>query len=112
MDYFKIDIDDLIVVVDDMALEPGKIRLRLNGSSGGHNGLKNINALIGSQNFARIRFGLGNEFHRGQQVDFVLGKWSDEEKPVLKERIAMAVDMIKSFVAIGLQLTMTQFNNK
>lgn len=108
----NIALENLLVVVDDLAIPFGTLRMKGKGSDGGHNGLKNINALIGSQNFARIRFGLGNEFHRGQQVDFVLGKWSDEEKPVLKERIAMSVDMIKSFVAIGLQLTMTQFNNK
>lgn len=108
----NIPVENLLVIVDDLAIPFGTLRLKGKGSDGGHNGLKNINALVGTQNYARIRFGLGNEFHKGAQVDFVLGTWTDEEKPVLKERIAMAVEMIKSFVAIGLQLTMTQFNNK
>lgn len=108
----NIPVENLLVVVDDLAIPFGTLRLKGKGSDGGHNGLKNINALIGTQNYARIRFGLGNEFHKGAQVDFVLGTWTDDEKPILKERMAMAAEMIKSFVAIGLQLTMTQFNNK
>lgn len=108
----NISLENLLVVVDDLAIPFGTLRMKGKGSDGGHNGLKNINALLGTQNYARIRFGLGNEFSRGGQIDFVIGKWTEDEEPVLKERIAMAVEMIKSYVAIGLQLTMTQFNNK
>lgn len=108
----NVPLDNLLVVVDDLAIPFGTLRLKGKGSDGGHNGLKNINALLGTQSYARIRFGLGNEFSRGGQIDFVIGKWSDEEQAALKDRINVAVDMIKSFVAVGLQLTMTQFNNK
>lgn len=108
----NISLENLLVVVDDLAIPFGTLRMKGKGSDGGHNGLKNINALLGTQNYARIRFGLGNEFSRGGQIDFVIGKWTEDEEPVLKERIAMAVEMIKSYAAIGLQLTMTQFNNK
>ncbi|MCQ2204040.1 MAG: aminoacyl-tRNA hydrolase [Bacteroidales bacterium] len=108
----KIPLENLLVIVDDLAIPFGSLRLKGKGSDGGHNGLKNINALLNTQNYARIRFGLGNEFRQGGQVDFVIGKWTEEEKPLLEERIKVAVEMIKSFVAIGLQLTMTQYNNK
>ncbi len=108
----NIPIENLLIVVDDLALPFGTLRLKGKGSDGGHNGLKNINALLGTQNYARLRFGLGNEFRKGGQVDFVLGKWTDEELPILNQRIETASELIKSFIAIGLQLTMTQFNNK
>ncbi len=108
----NIPLENLLVVVDDLALPFGTLRLKGKGSDGGHNGLKNINQLLGTQNYARLRFGLGNEFRRGGQIDFVLGQWTDEEKPILTERINIATELIKSFIAIGLQLTMTQFNNK
>ena len=108
----NIPTENLLVVVDDLALPFGTLRLKGKGSDGGHNGLKNINLLLGTQNYARLRFGLGNEFRRGAQVDFVLGQWTDDEKPILAERINTATELIKSFIAIGLQLTMTQYNNK
>lgn len=108
----KIPIENLLVVVDDLALPFGTLRLKGKGSDGGHNGLKNINEMIGSNNYARIRFGLGNEFSRGGQIDFVIGHWTDEEQETVNDRFAVAAEMIKSFVTIGLQLTMTQFNNK
>jgi len=108
----NIPIENLLIIVDDLALPFGTLRLKGKGSDGGHNGLKNINELLGTQNYARLRFGLGNEFRRGGQIDFVLGQWTTEEQPILQQRIATAVELIKSFVAIGLQLTMTQFNNK
>ncbi len=108
----KIPIENLLVVVDDLALPIGTIRLKGKGSDGGHNGLKNINELLGTSNYARLRFGIGNEFSRGGQIDFVIGHWGEDEASVVKERIGVAVEVIKSYVAVGLQLTMTQFNNK
>lgn len=104
--------ENILVVVDDLALPVGAIRLKGKGSAGGHNGLKNITELLGTENYPRLRFGIGNEFRRGGQIDFVLGGWSDEEKPVVDERMEMAAECIRTYVCIGLQLTMTQFNNK
>ncbi len=108
----KIGVENLLVIVDDLALPIGTIRLKGKGSDGGHNGLKNINAMIGTSNYARLRFGIGNEFSRGGQIDFVIGHWNDDEAPIVKERIGIAAEAVKSYVSIGLQLTMTQFNNK
>ena len=105
----KIEVDNLFVVVDDLNLEFGKVRLRGKGSDGGHNGLKDINQTIGS-NYARLRFGIGSDFPRGRQVDYVLGEWSDEEREQLPELIKRAVEMCKSFVAIGLAHSMNQYN--
>ncbi len=108
----KISVENLLVLVDDLALPFGSLRLKGKGSDGGHNGLKNINAMVGGQNYPRIRFGIGNEFSPGAQIDFVLGKWTDDEKTTLDERVGVAAEMVKSYVSIGLQLTMTQYNNK
>ena len=108
----KIPIENLLVVVDDLSLPFGTLRMKGKGCDGGHNGLKNINLMLGSCNYARIRFGIGNEFSRGGQIDFVLGRWTDEEQATVGERFRIAGEMIKSFVTIGLQLTMTQYNNK
>jgi PTH1 family peptidyl-tRNA hydrolase len=82
------------------------------GGSGGHNGLKNIELILGNANYARLRFGVGAEFSKGNQVDYVLGNWSDEEKKTLSDRIKKAADMCIAFGTIGLQLTMTNFNGK
>ena len=82
------------------------------GSDGGHNGLKNIQEILNTTEYARLRFGVGSEFSKGRQVDYVLGTWSEDEKKTLVPRIKMAADMIISFATIGLQLTMTNFNNK
>ena len=82
------------------------------GSDGGHNGLKSINEILGRQDYARLRFGIGNEFPKGGQVDFVLGKWNKDEKATIQERLPMTIEIIKSFCTAGMQLTMTQFNNK
>ena len=106
----KVKSENLLVIVDDLNLEYGRIRLRGKGSDGGHNGLKDIIQTIG-QNFARLRMGIGSDFHRGQQVDFVLGKWGDEEKKTLPALIKTGVDVALSFAAIGLGHTMTKFNN-
>lgn len=108
----KITVDNMLVIVDDLAIPSGAIRLRAKGSDGGHNGLKNINEILGHNNYARLRFGIGNEFHKGQQIDFVLSKWTNDEMKTLKPRIELATDIIKSFVTIGLERTMSAYNNK
>lgn len=102
----------IFVVVDDLALPFGTLRIRKKGSDGGHNGLKNINELLGTTEYPRMRFGIGNEFTRGAQVNYVLGTWSDEEHKQLPERLKMADDAILSFVTAGIELTMTGFNGK
>jgi PTH1 family peptidyl-tRNA hydrolase len=108
----KIQKQNLLVVLDDLNLPFGKQRLRAKGKDGGHNGLKNIDSVTGGNNYARLRFGIGNEFHKGQQVDFVLGKWSSEEKKELPDLLKYATDTIKSFGTIGINHTMNQFNKK
>jgi PTH1 family peptidyl-tRNA hydrolase len=98
------------VVVDDIALPLGSIRLRPKGGDGGHNGLEHINRILGSGNYARLRFGIGDNFSKGQQVDHVLGEWTPEESEFIKDRIGLAIEIIKSFGFIGLELTMTRYN--
>lgn len=101
---------NLLIVVDDLNLNFGKLRLRGKGSDGGHNGLKDINKILGTNKYARLRFGIGDDFNKGRQVDYVLGKWTDEEQDKLPELTKRAADMVKSFGTIGLQFTMNQFN--
>lgn len=108
----NIPIENLLVVVDDLALPFGTLRLKPKGSDGGHNGLRNIQELIGTQTYARLRFGIGNEFARGGQVDFVLGRFSAEDEKVKKERIEVAIEIIKTFCLAGVQTAMNQYNNK
>lgn len=105
----NIDQKRLLVVVDDLSIPLGDYRLKGNGSNGGHNGLGNIQQLIGQQ-YARLRMGIGNEFKRGQQVDWVLGKYTDEDMRTLQPSIDEAVEIIRSFVLAGLDITMNQFN--
>lgn len=108
----KVEDENLLVVVDDLALPFGTLRLKPKGSDAGHNGLRNIQDVLGHSNYARLRFGIGSNFSRGGQVRYVLGKWDKEEAAALPERADVAVEMIRSFCLAGLQLTMTQFNNK
>lgn len=108
----KIDLDHVLVIVDDLALPFGTIRLRGKGADGGHNGLKNINQLVGSQNYARLRFGIGNDFPEGAQVDYVLTPFTSEEQQLLPDRTAKAVEAIKAFCLSGLSFAMTNYNNK
>ncbi len=103
--------ENLLVIVDDLALPLGKMRLKGSGSNGGHNGLGHIQQLIG-QRYARLRMGIGAEFGRGQQVDWVLGKFSDEDKATLAPLITTACEVIKSFVLAGIDITMNQYNRK
>ena len=107
----KIPIENLLIVLDDLALPFGTLRVRAKGSDGGHNGLKSINETIGVKNYARLRFGIGNEFSQGKQVDYVLGKWEYAEEKLLTERVKRCGEIIKSFATIGLAHTMNQFNN-
>ena len=108
----KIGIENMLVIVDDLALPTGTIRMKPKGSDGGHNGLAHINSILGSDEYARIRIGIGNSFRKGAQKDYVLSSWSATEKKLIKERVAIVVEMIKSFGTIGLEMTMTTFNIK
>lgn len=108
----KIPIENLLVVVDDIALPLGSLRLRAGGSDGGHNGLKSIDGILETQNYSRLRFGIGGNFPKGYQVDYVLGEWSDEEKKVLPERIQKTREIIFSFGTIGIERTMNFYNKK
>ena len=108
----KIPRENILVITDDIALPFGKLRMKGKGSDGGHNGLKDIQATLNSQEYARLRFGVGSDFHKGQQADYVLGEWSSEEKETLSERIKIATEFIKGFTTIGLAMTMTTWNNK
>ena len=107
----NIPIENLLVIVDDLALPLGKMRLRASGSNGGHNGLGHIQQLIG-QKYARLRMGIGSEFSQGHQVDWVLGKFSEEDKETLNPCINTACDIIKSFILAGVNITMNQYNKK
>jgi peptidyl-tRNA hydrolase, PTH1 family len=108
----NIERENLLVIVDDIALPFGKQRLRPNGSAGGHNGLKSIESLLGDGNYARLRVGIGSDFGKGQQADYVLGEWTEPEIEKLPDIVAYAGEIIKAFGVIGLQLTMTQYNKK
>lgn len=108
----KILKENILVITDDLSLPFGKLRMKMKGSDGGHNGLKDIQATLNSQDYTRLRFGVGSEFNKGQQVDYVLGEWSVEEQKSLQERIDIATEFIKGFTTIGVNLTMTNWNNK
>ncbi|MBT8196408.1 MAG: aminoacyl-tRNA hydrolase [Bacteroidia bacterium] len=106
----KVPLERCLVVTDDLSLPFGKIRLRPKGGDAGHNGLKDIIEVMGTNVYPRLRFGIGNDFDRGGQVNFVLGKWNDTEKKDLDTHIKRATDAIKSFVSIGMPRTMSQYN--
>lgn len=108
----NIPIENTLVICDDLNIPFGTIRIKAKGSDGGHNGLKDINAVLNTQNYPRFRFGVGDEFKRGKQTDYVLGKWNDEEKTKLSERLDKACLLIKSFGTSGLTNTMSEFNGK
>ncbi len=108
----NIPLENLLVLVDDLDLEPGVLRMRAKGSDGTHNGLSDISAQLGTQEYARLRFGIGRDFPQGYQVEYVLGKYSTAELKNLEPRIQQGVDMIKSFVGIGVERTMGMYNNK
>ncbi len=108
----KIPLENLLVLVDDLNLPFGTIRIRKQGSSGGHNGLKHIEQVLCTSNYARVRFGIGNDFTHGAQVNYVLGSWSEEEERLLPERLNIIKDIIPSFCLQGIDRTMNQYNNK
>ncbi len=112
MDKENIPLENIFVITDDLNLPFGTIRIRQKGSDGGHNGLKNINLVLNTQNYARFRFGISDEFKKGKQVDYVLGDWDDAEKTALPERLELSSEIIKSFGTAGLEITMTTFNGK
>jgi len=108
----KIPVENMLVLVDDLNLPFGSIRMRKQGSNGGHNGLGHIQQVLGTQNYARLRFGIGNEFTKGRQVNFVLGQWTDEEEKILPERLKIVCEIIPSFCLQGMDRTMNLFNGK
>ncbi|MCQ2225991.1 MAG: aminoacyl-tRNA hydrolase [Paludibacteraceae bacterium] len=112
LDKEKIDVNNLLIIVDDLSIPFGALRLKGNGSAGGHNGLKSVEAMTGTNAYSRLRFGIGNDFPKGMQIEYVLGEWTSEQKVALEKRIEVACEIIKSFCLAGLQNTMNQFNNK
>ena len=112
MDKEKIPLENLLVVTDDLDLEPGALRLKPRGSGGSHNGMNHIIETFGFSEFPRLRIGIGSDFARGFQVDYVLGRWTKNEEKVMLNRIPLAVDTIKSFVLQGIDRTMNEYNNK
>lgn len=111
MNDLKIPKENILVIVDDLALPFGSLRMRTKGSAAGHNGLKNIELVLGGQDYSRLRFGIGNEFSKGQQVDFVLSNFTQEEFTKLPEIIKKANEMVMSFCMIGPEKTMSLYNN-
>jgi PTH1 family peptidyl-tRNA hydrolase len=107
-----IELTNLLVLVDDLALPFGTIRVRAKGGAGGHNGLENINQVLGRNDYARLRFGIGDNFHKGFQVDYVLSDWSREEDKELPAKIDTCIEIIQSFGTIGTERTMNFFNKK
>lgn len=108
----NIGIENLLVVADDIALSAGTLRLRANGGGGGHNGLVNIIDVLGTTNFARLRFGIGSDFPRGHQANYVLGKWEAEEIPLIKPAIETAAEIVLSFALQGVDRTMNLYNKR
>lgn len=108
----KIALENILVITDDLSLPLGKIRIRMKGGAGGHNGLKNIEELLKTENYARLRFGIGNEFSKGHQVNFVLGKWAENEQELVAQTIKKSAEAVLSIPSIGLERTMNIYNTK
>jgi len=108
----KIDVENLLVVTDDLNLEFGNLRMKKNGSDGGHNGLKDIQQTLSSNQYPRLRIGVGNNFPKGKQIDYVLGKWTEEEDLVLNQKMKIINEIVLSFCFAGIENTMNAFNNK
>jgi PTH1 family peptidyl-tRNA hydrolase len=111
MDKEKIPLENVLVIVDELALPLTKFRLRPAGSAAGHNGLKSIEEVLGTDGYPRLRYGIGNNFPKGRQVDFVLGRWKDDEMPLVRLKIDKSVELIESFATSGIERTMNQYNN-
>jgi len=112
LDKENIELTNALVIADDLDLEPGVLRMRVKGSGGTHNGLNHIIETLNTQEFARLRFGIGRNFAQGFQVEYVLGRWTKEEEKALIPRVELAVEMIKSFVLQGVSRTMNEYNNR
>ena len=112
LDKEKIGIENILVITDDVALPLNKMRLRPSGSNGGHNGLKSIEAAVATVNYPRLRFGIGSDYPKGKQADFVLSNWRKEEEPLVKMKVDYAVEVIEDFAAKGIILTMNEVNKK
>lgn len=112
MDKENIEKENVLIITDDLNLSFGTIRIKVKGSDGGHNGLKNIQLILNSTDYPRFRFGISDEFKKGKQVDYVLGEWTDEENSKLLERLELASEIITSFALAGLENTMNTFNGK
>lgn len=110
MDKEKVQLDNTLVILDDLALTLAKIRLRGSGSDAGHNGLKSIQETLLTDKYPRLRFGIGNNYPKGRQVDFVLGRWDDIELPIVKQKVEKCVEIIESFTTIGIERTMNEAN--
>ena len=108
----KVPIENLLIIVDDLALPLGTIRMRKKGSDGGHNGLKDISYVLNREDYSRLRVGIGDNFSKGRQVDYVIGEWSDQEKQELNDVFKKCIEATKSFVAIGVDRTMNIYNTK
>ena len=106
----KVKLDNVLIILDDLNLPFGKTRMRKKGGDGGHNGLKNIQQVLATSQYARLRIGIGDEFHKGAQVNFVLGKWTDAEITQLSDILTHTTDSVKAFVTMGLERAMNQFN--
>jgi len=111
MDKGSISAEHLLVIMDELALPLSKFRLRPGGSDAGHNGLSSIQESLGTSSYPRLRFGIGNNFPRGRQIEYVLGKWTPEELPLVRMKIGKSVELIESFVSIGIDRTMNLYNN-
>lgn len=111
MEKEKVSIENILVIVDELALPLSKMRLKSSGSDGGHNGLKSIAAMLSTNAYPRLRFGIGNEYPKGKQADFVLSKWKKPEEPIVKLKIEKATECIESFISRGISLTMNDVNN-
>ena len=108
----NIPTDNLLVIADDLNLPFGTLRLRMKGSDGGHNGLKNIESCLLTQNYSRLRFGIGSEFHKGGQIDFVLGEMSEQENSIISDKLPVTDEIITSFCLQGIERTMNLYNKK
>lgn len=111
LDKEKIPVENSLTILDEVALPLSKLRLRPGGSSGGHNGLKSIEESLGTSQYPKLRFGIGNNYPKGMQVEYVLGKWSREEEPVVKQKISTCVEIIEAFATIGIAQAMNKYNN-
>ena len=111
MDKEKIAVENILVIIDEVSLPLTKMRLRPSGSDGGHNGLKSVEASLASRNYPRLRFGIGNDYPKGLQADFVLSRWKKEEEPLVKVKIEKAVEVIENFATKGISLTMNDVNS-